>query len=97
MRIPSLLVAFITGLTLAVTGCGGTYAPEEAPASETVLVDEQAQQSSSEENVSAQAICARKWTCDWGTYYSTASACSTACGGNTCYLDYDCNGRCVCP
>jgi hypothetical protein len=96
MRITALLVAFITGLTLAVAGCGGTSELEEAPAvSETVAVEEQ--QSSEENTVTAQAICPLKWTCFNGRYYSTYEQCTAACGGATCERDYACTGTCVCP
>jgi hypothetical protein len=94
MRITSLLVAFITGLTLAVAGCGGTSELEETPvASEAVVVEEQ----QPTDNVSALAICPLKWTCYDGKYYSTQAHCTTACGGATCERDYACNGTCVCP
>jgi hypothetical protein len=93
MRITSLLVAVVTGLTLAVTGCGGTSELDEAPASESVLVEQQ----QPTDNVSALAICPLKWTCFNGSYYSTQAQCTAACGGSTCERDYACNGTCVCP
>lgn len=42
------------------------------------------------------AICPRRWTCDGERYYTTLSACTTNCG-SSCFLDYNCNGFCVCP
>ncbi|HYO51847.1 hypothetical protein [Archangium sp.] len=98
MRIMSLLVAVVAGLTFAAAGCGGVSESQQAPASESVLVEEQLSQGdSSEENVSAMAICPLLWTCNWMTYYSTQSRCTAACGGSPCYQDYACNRRCLCP
>ncbi len=99
MRITSLAVAVIAGLTLAVTGCGGTIEPEQAP--ETVQAEMQgAEQVASVGEVNAMATCPLKWFCDgnW-QYYSTQSACNTACSpyGYTCYRDYACTGNCLCP
>lgn len=99
MRITALLVAFVTGLTLAMTGCG-TSELEQAPASEAVLAEEQLSQGdSSEGNVSAMAGgCPRIWECSaTGSIYSTLSQCNAACGGAICYADYNCNGTCICP
>jgi hypothetical protein len=94
MRITTLLVAFVTGLTLA--GCGGTI--EEAPPPEAVIVDGQtASEVATTGNVTAQAICPLKWTCDSWHYYSTQTTCETYCGVGNCYRDYACNGTCVCP
>jgi hypothetical protein len=99
MRITSLAVAVIAGFTLAVTGCGGTIESEQAP--EIVQAETQgAEQVDSEGDVTAMGWCPRKWFCEgnW-QYYSTQSACNTACApyGYTCYMDYACNGTCVCP
>jgi hypothetical protein len=41
-------------------------------------------------------ICPRQWTCDDIAFYSTKAACLSACGSG-CFLDYNCNGRCLCP
>jgi len=98
MRITSLLVAVVAGLTFAVAGCGGVSESQQAPASEAVLVQEQISQGdSSEENVSAMGICPSLWTCNSTTYYSTQSQCTAACGGSPCYRDYACNRSCLCP
>ena len=95
MRITSVLVAVGASLMLAVTACGGVSEVEEVPASETTLAEEQV--SSEPDTVTALAICPRKWTCWNGRWYATSAACTTACGGATCELDYACNGTCVCP
>ncbi len=99
MRINSLLAVFVASLTLAVTGCGGTYVPDEAPASESAQVTEKqpALSSSSDQTVTEMTACLLQWTCDSITYYSTSTQCATACGANTCYRDYNCNGHCICP
>jgi hypothetical protein len=100
MRITALLVAFVTGLTLAMTGCGGTSELDQAPASEAVVADEQLSQAdSSEGNVSAMAGgCPRIWECSTtGTIYTTLTKCNAACGGAPCYGDYACDGTCICP
>ncbi len=98
MRITSLVVAVVAGLTIAVTGCGGTE-PEQTPATEAGLVDEQAaQQNVSQQDITPLAICPLKWACDAnGKYYSTQAQCTAACSGSTCYRDYACTGTCVCP
>jgi hypothetical protein len=98
MRITSPLIAVVAGLTFAMTGCGGESESQQAPASESVLVEEQLfQGDTSEENVSAMATCPLMWTCNWTTYYGTQSQCTAACGGSPCYKDYACNSSCLCP
>jgi hypothetical protein len=100
LRINSLLAVFVAGLTLAVTGCGGTYVPEEAPASESaqVIQKQPAQPSSSDQTVTEMSICPLKWTCNSSTsYYGTSTQCAAACGSDPCYRDYACTGGCVCP
>lgn len=94
MRIPPLLAAFITGLALAVTGCGGV---EQEPTSEPAPVEQTVSDPSASDNtVTAMAICPLMWTCNYSTWYSTGAQCAAACG-TTCERDYNCNGRCVCP
>jgi hypothetical protein len=95
MRITSVLVAVGASLMLTLTACGGTSEVEEIQAPEAVTAEEQV--STETENVTAMAICPRKWTCWNGYWYSTQTACTTACGGATCELEYACNGTCVCP
>jgi hypothetical protein len=99
MRITSVVVAVIAGLTFAVTGCGGTIESEQGQ--ESIQAEMQgSEQSASEGDVTAMAICPLRWYCDAnGANYSTKSACTTACApfGVECYPDYACNGRCVCP
>ena len=48
---------------------------------------------------SQNAICLQQWTCDFSHWFSTQTACttSTACAGQVCERDFNCNGRCVCP
>ena len=48
---------------------------------------------------SQNAICPQQWTCDSFSWFSTQSACtsSTACAGQQCIRDFNCNGRCTCP
>jgi hypothetical protein len=41
-------------------------------------------------------ICPHGWTCDDVAFYSTKGACLAACGSG-CFVDYNCNGRCLCP
>jgi hypothetical protein len=92
MRINSVVAALMAGLALAVTGCGVESESEsenpQAPVSETAPADGQ---------VTAMAICPLKWTCNWVKYYSTESACTTACGATPCFTDYACTGSCLCP
>jgi hypothetical protein len=95
MRITSVLVAVGASLMLAVTACGGPVEVDEVSAAEPVQTDEQ--MSTEQGTVTAMAICSRKWTCWNGFWYSTQTACTTACGGATCEQDYYCNGSCVCP
>lgn len=99
MRITSLLAVVVATLTFAATGCGGTYVPDEAPASESLQTNVQTdQQSNPEQNVHALSICPLQWWCDTTmSYYSTSTACATACGSTACYRDYNCNGFCTCP
>lgn len=93
MRITSVVVALAAGFTLALTGCGGTIVPEESPNSDTAVTDQQGAPG----DVTAQAICPLRWTCDWTHWYGTQTQCQTACGANPCERDYACNGTCVCP
>jgi hypothetical protein len=98
MRINSLLAVLVASLTFAITGCGGTYVPDEAPAAESVQAPEQtAPQSSADQPVTQLTICPLRWTCDTGAYYGTSTQCAAACGSNLCYRDYACTGSCVCP
>ncbi|MFL5346426.1 MAG: hypothetical protein ACJ8AT_16685 [Hyalangium sp.] len=99
MRITSLLAAVVATLTFAVTGCGGTYVPDEAPASESIKTSVQTdQQSNPDQNVHEMTVCPLKWACDTtGLYYSTQAQCTAACGATPCYRDYACTGNCVCP
>ncbi|QRN95925.1 hypothetical protein JRI60_43945 [Archangium violaceum] len=94
MRINSVVAALIAGLALAVTGCGVESESEsenpQAPVSESEAAPADGQ-------VTAMAICPLKWTCNWVRYYSTQSACTTACGATPCFTDYACTGSCVCP
>jgi hypothetical protein len=69
-----------------------TEAVLESTASESTPESAQAAQ----EDLGTEAICPLRWTCDSISYYSTQSACVTACGG-PCYRDYDCRGSCICP
>jgi hypothetical protein len=70
-----------------------TEAVLESTASESTQEDIQP----SQEGLGTEAICPLRWTCDSISYYSTQSACVTACGGEPCYRDYDCRGTCLCP
>ncbi|SEM29570.1 hypothetical protein SAMN05444354_114127 [Stigmatella aurantiaca] len=90
MRITSFVAVLVAGLTFAGTGCGST---QPAPTEEQAA----AEQVSTDGTHSEQAICKLMWTCDWSGYYSTQAQCTAACGSNTCYRDYACNGTCVCP
>lgn len=90
MRIKSVLAVFITGLSLAVAGCG---TEAQVVTSEPAPVEEQTSQESS----SLAKGCPLKWTCDYQSYYNTQAQCSAACGGATCDRDYACNGTCICP
>jgi hypothetical protein len=40
--------------------------------------------------------CPRMWTCDFIHWYATKTACASSCGG-VCEVDFNCNGRCICP
>jgi hypothetical protein len=99
MRITSVVVAVIAGLTFAVTGCGGAIESEQDQDS-IQAAPQGSEQSATEGDVTAMGICPLQWYCD-GTarYYSTQSACNTACApyGYTCYRDYACTGSCICP
>lgn len=92
MRIKSLLAVVITGLTLAVTGCGteAVQAPESTPAPAPA-----ADQVS--KPVTEMAACKLMWTCNYTNYYSTQAACKAACGTTPCEHDYACTGGCICP
>lgn len=98
MRITSLLTV-VAALTFAVTGCGGTYVPEEAPASESIKTTVQTdQQSTPDQDVTALSICQQQWWCDnTMSFYGTQALCTTACGTTPCYRDFNCNGHCTCP
>lgn len=90
MRITSVVVAFVAGLTLAMTGCGGVE-PEQSPGTDPAV------EQGAPDDVTAQAVCPLKWLCDTtGKYYSTQSTCASACDV-TCYRDYACTGTCICP
>jgi hypothetical protein len=100
LRITSLLAVVAAGLTFALTGCGGTYVPEEAPASESaqVTAKQPALAGSSDQTVTEMSICPLQWWCDTTMrYYSTSTQCAAACGSTACYRDYNCNGFCTCP
>jgi hypothetical protein len=99
MRITSLLVTVVAGLTFAVAGCGDVSESQQAPASESALDEQLSKGDGSEENVSAMAGCPLMWTCGWARYYSRQSQCTAAaaCSGLTCYQDYACTRRCLCP
>ncbi|ADO72912.1 hypothetical protein [Stigmatella aurantiaca] len=100
MRITALLVVCVTGLTLAMAGCGGTVESEPSQAPESTLAGQQvSQEDGAEGEVSEMAGgCPRIWVCPTTeASYGTAAQCRTACGGATCYLDYACNGSCICP
>ncbi|MCY1015767.1 hypothetical protein [Pyxidicoccus sp. MSG2] len=92
MRITLSLLAAVVGLTVSA-GCGGTYAPEQAPASESAPVAEQLP----EGTVTQQAICSQKWTCNYTRWYGSEATCVAGCGSTPCTLDYACNGTCFCP
>ncbi|MBN8232624.1 hypothetical protein JYK02_34410 [Corallococcus macrosporus] len=92
MRIPLSLVAVFVGVAVSVSGCGGAYEPEQAPASEPGAVEEQLP----ERDVTQQAICSQLWTCNYVRWYGTETNCVAACG-TACTLDYRCTGTCVCP
>ncbi|WP_163998896.1 hypothetical protein [Pyxidicoccus caerfyrddinensis] len=92
MRITLSLLAAVVGLTISA-GCGGTYEPEQAPASEQAPVDEQLP----EGTVTQQAICPQKWTCNYTRWYGSEATCVAGCGGTPCTLDYACTGSCLCP
>jgi hypothetical protein len=63
----------------------------------TVLSPSQESVQFSQDDFETEATCPLRWTCDSGIYYSTQSQCLAACGGATCYRDYDCSGSCFCP
>ncbi|MDC0710644.1 hypothetical protein POL68_19365 [Stigmatella sp. ncwal1] len=95
MRITSLMVVLVAGLTLAGTGCGNA---QPVSTDEQVSTQGVSEQTGSEQSSSALVgPCPLKWTCDYSAYYATKAACTTACGTNTCYRDYACNGTCICP
>jgi hypothetical protein len=93
MRIPLSFVAVFVGVAVSVSGCGGSYEPEQAPVSESLSVDEPLP----EGNVTQQAICPQLWTCNYSRWYGSEANCVAGCGGTPCTRDYHCTPNCVCP
>ncbi|ATB38524.1 hypothetical protein CYFUS_003959 [Cystobacter fuscus] len=97
MRIKSFLAVSIAGLTLGLMGCGTEAVV--VPSSEPAAVSEQAPTGEQEslQSTALVGICPLKWTCNFQTFYSTQTQCTTACGGSECWREYACTGGCVCP
>lgn len=79
---------------LAAIGCSRPTAPAPTEA----IAEPQAVPASLSLSPSQTAICPTQWNCDiTGKWYTTKSACISACAGGSCFLDTNCNGRCICP
>ena len=97
-----ILMMAMTLASAFVLGACVMEAPESDDVAETALESTASPASeemapASQDDLGTEAICPLRWTCDSISYYSTQSACLTACAGATCYRDYDCRGTCVCP
>ena len=90
----SLTARLVTSLIL-LSAAACQRAPESPPPSPLASVVE-APTSLALEPPSI-GICPTQWTCDSITFFRTRSACQTACGAEPCFLDTNCNGRCICP
>jgi hypothetical protein len=86
--IASLLISFAAcQRDTAPVASSVAVAPQPAAAVPAKLTLDQGQ----------SAICPRAWSCiDTGVFYGSKSQCLAACPSG-CFLDYVCNGRCLCP
>lgn len=100
MKLRTLMIVIALGSAFVLGACV-VEAPESDEVTESVLESTDVSSSeltqSTEDELGTEALCPLRWTCDFGAYYSTKTACLADCSGGTCFRDYDCSGACVCP
>jgi len=102
MQLRSLMMAMTLAGAFVLGGCV-MEEPQLDAVSDTALESTAAPASQEavqpgQDGFETEAVCPLRWTCDSVfNYYSTQSACITACGADPCYRDYDCRGACLCP
>jgi hypothetical protein len=84
---------FLTFLALTFSACG--HAQDPSPAPVTVV----AQTEATSESPIDMTIgpCPIQWTCNHASWFTSNSACSTssACAGQTCFLEEHDTGHCI--
>jgi len=97
MRSIFLAAAVFTG----IVGCSSGTAPTgSGPACSTTSTQTMEALISTPSKLtldrSQNAICTQGWTCDDLRFFATQALCTSQCGSG-CFLDFNCNGHCVCP